>query len=146
MLTRRLREWSQAILRALQLAGEAVGRVAAAVEGLSRLPAAEVQELAQRVETLERSRALWEAEVQGLLIKAEQAERNTRASEERQRKALRDAKRAEGADTDEAGTLEAGGALNGAQGAGEGMPPMRPVLGAPRRRGAEAARRAKWGI
>jgi hypothetical protein len=99
-------------------------------------------ELVRRVDEMERTRALWEANTEASLIRALEDHRAARRSEERERMGRK--KRAR--DEDEEGTLafadpEAAGSI----GPAAGVPAVpAPVANGARDRGA-AARAAKWG-
>lgn len=76
-----MRTWAKAVLEALQ------GLVQALLLIAERLTADGLDSLAARVQELELSRARWEAEAEGQLMKAEGVFKAARASEERQRHA-----------------------------------------------------------
>lgn len=112
--------------------------------------------LVTRVEELERSRALWEAEMQAELVKVQAKEKAVRASEQRTHDKL---KKIEQLEADLAGgppevgelseeeyerlQMEELRGLNGEGGGGEGLQPMHEGVG---RRAAERARARslKW--
>lgn len=86
--------WFKALLEALQSLNHGLFRVCGMLEEVSqRIPTDDA--LQERVEALERSRATWEAEVEGQLMKAESKFKVARASEERARGMMKRAEEAE---------------------------------------------------
>lgn len=119
---RRIRE----VVRALQ---GTLSRIADALQAISvSIDEREVagpyegdQELRTRLDALERSRATWEAEAEGLIIKAESRFKAARAAEERARHLLKD----RDAEEDEDGWAEDEDAPRGRA---EGVPAMHQAL------------------
>lgn len=91
--------WFRRLLRAIQAVGDAVIQIVAVLRDLLEKLGND-SALAARVEELERSRALWEAEIEAQGVKVEARVRALRATEERIRLANRRADEAE--DDDEA--------------------------------------------
>lgn len=148
---RRVREYARDILTVHQDTVAALERVRVAVAAAAErqghpIPQNDLDDLRGRLDELERRRALWEAEVEGTLQKAEAAWRGARSAEERARYMARkrDADDDEG-DQEELDLPEqyrqALAAAHGDGGQANGMSGVRPGVG-PARAANRAAQRA----
>jgi len=149
------RKWSVRVLGSLEALGTALTGIHHTLDSIRTdlpelLRAATPENLEARVDDLERARALWEAEVEGLLMKAEGERRNARSAEERARQ---HAKRtdSEGGDADSMeeiaqnyrDLLHSG---DDEHGEGEEVPTLHASVGAGRRNQKAFATRAKFGV
>lgn len=106
--------------------------------------------LEERVSVLERSRAIWEADMDAILKKAESTQRAARSAEERARRMARDSDGDDdGSDEIPEAYREAVRALNGGSGQDQGVQPVPQGMGSrgPAAQERKAAlTRAKWGL
>ncbi len=140
---RGIRSYARALLEALQELALAVKVIAQAQD------IREDATIGRRVDDLERSRALWEAEVEGLLAKATQERQNARNAEERARTKERNARALAGDEGGEEGIpeeylqiLQSGHAPRGPE---EGVPPVRQGVARTRDEKKAAVKRFKFG-
>ncbi len=139
---RSVRRYSGAVLEALQGIRAQLQSVAAAAH------VGPDDDLVRRVDELERSRALWEAELEGQLAKAEQERKNARNAEERARGMLKRVTSegdADGLEDLPEEYLAAVRGRNGDAGEAEGMPAVRSRVGLSREERKAMARAYKFG-
>lgn len=129
------------MFRGFNRALDALERIATSLATLSRArgeqleSGADVGPFLGRLDELERSRAVWEAEIEALLIKAEGTFKGARNAEERTRHMVKagDDGTEDGASNGESELIEALQrqllAANGGPGEGEGVPPVREDVG-----------------
>jgi len=86
---RSVRGWSEAVAASLGTIATCLTHISQALtrflESVPSLLQTDGVELGKRVDELERKRAIWEGEVEGVLLKAQGERRTARAAEERQR-------------------------------------------------------------
>lgn len=132
---------------------QALGGVAVGLDRIAGLLAALVEregsaDLADRVDALERSRALWEAEIEGEAQRAESKFRLARAAEERTRAMARSVTEEgddEGLDDIPEQYRRLLSERDGEGGSEEGLQPVREVVGPSRQERKNALRRYKFG-
>lgn len=143
-LVRSIREWAGALLAVLQGIEQALHGLREVAEPLGADE--RLGTLLERVDALERNRAMWEAEVEATFIRAENERKNARAAEERARYKARKVEDSDGDEVGEQGELDALlSEANGARGQEGGVPPVRSGVGSRREAQRQLATRFKFG-
>jgi len=124
-------------------------RIAALLEKIDqKLEARSDERSAERLDELERTRALWEAEVEGQLAKAGSAFRNARSAEERTRSMVDNVPSEGDASSDDAieAHIRSLRDLDANGGEEEGLQPVRKSVGSHRASKRQNATRLKFGV